>query len=508
MKSKKRLRRLLVGLTSVVMMLSMSSLAHAEDNNANSSGNAAVDNCANGIVEVQVAYNNGDEKLLLQTGTAFLINQTTAVTCAHVVQVSDESKARLKQITGKAFDKDKVVTQIVPMDGDYVDVKAVCNDSYDFAVLTFQDHKVDTRKPLVLGDSNAATRGTKVNPMGFPAVLSEIKSRSDWSSKMPEDVLSSSGTVAKSATTVKDESGKFIVYDADTKPGMSGGPLVDSNGAVVGIVKGTADDFGYAIMLDPLYTYLDNNGISYEKADGTIISNDESEEESEEDSSDEEAITTTTTAAPVVTTTVALPNEDEESSSPLTAIIIICAVVAAILIALIIIFAVRSGKKKEAPKSGGTGFVPPPPPQRPVEPNGGGFNGGVPTTPPTYPMQDDGGAETSLLNEGGETSVLGGAGARPRAMLVRRKNGTSYPVNKAEFTIGKQRSRVDCCINNNAISRQHAKIISRNGMYFITDLNSSNYTYVNGNQVAPNEEMPLNPGDIIKLADEEFDFRG
>ena len=72
MKSKKRLRRLLVGLTSVVMMLSMSSLAHAEDNNANSSGNAAVDNCANGIVEVQVAYNNGDEKLLLQIGTAFL----------------------------------------------------------------------------------------------------------------------------------------------------------------------------------------------------------------------------------------------------------------------------------------------------------------------------------------------------------------------------------------------------------------------------------------------------
>ena len=68
--------------------------------------------------------------------------------------------------------------------------------------------------------------------------------------------------------------------------------------------------------------------------------------------------------------------------------------------------------------------------------------------------------------------------------------------------------KVDYCISdNNTISRTHAQITYKNGEYYITDLKSTNYTYVNGNKVAADQDIKLRNGDKIKLSDEEFEFR-
>jgi pSer/pThr/pTyr-binding forkhead associated (FHA) protein len=57
------------------------------------------------------------------------------------------------------------------------------------------------------------------------------------------------------------------------------------------------------------------------------------------------------------------------------------------------------------------------------------------------------------------------------------------------------------------VSRTHANIIYKNGSYFIVDLNSTNGTFVNGQQLSANQEVRLNVNDRIKFADEEFIFR-
>lgn len=93
------------------------------------------------------------------------------------------------------------------------------------------------------------------------------------------------------------------------------------------------------------------------------------------------------------------------------------------------------------------------------------------------------------------------------ASLERALTGEMISINKAVFRLGKERSYVDYFVNNNnAVSRSHADIIQRGKDYFIKDLNSKNFTYVNGQKIPVQVEIQINDGDRIKLANEEFVF--
>ena len=107
-----------------------------------------------------------------------------------------------------------------------------------------------------------------------------------------------------------------------------------------------------------------------------------------------------------------------------------------------------------------------------------------------------------------ETTILNDREAKQlKGYLYRSSTGESILVQSEEFTIGKNDSEVDYTIYNNTnISRIHAKIILKCGAYFIEDLNSTNYTYVNGSRVAPGYQQVLQNKDVIYLADEEFVF--
>lgn len=122
--------------------------------------------------------------------------------------------------------------------------------------------------------------------------------------------------------------------------------------------------------------------------------------------------------------------------------------------------------------------------------------------------------ETTVLNKGkvGETTVLdaakAGASRAATPVLVRRKNNEKIPVNKPVFRIGKEKSYVDYFVSDNtAVSRSHADIITRDGKFFIVDTNSTNHTYVNGAMIQSSMETPLNSGDTVRLANEEFEFK-
>jgi hypothetical protein len=56
-------------------------------------------------------------------------------------------------------------------------------------------------------------------------------------------------------------------------------------------------------------------------------------------------------------------------------------------------------------------------------------------------------------------------------------------------------------------SRHHATIQRSDNAYTLTDLGSTNGTYVNGNRIASFAPQPLSPGDMIKIGEVEIEFR-
>ena len=70
------------------------------------------------------------------------------------------------------------------------------------------------------------------------------------------------------------------------------------------------------------------------------------------------------------------------------------------------------------------------------------------------------------------------------------------------FRIGRAES-ADLRVESVEVSREHAEIVERNGMWLVRDLGSTNGTQVNGK---PIKEMLLSDGDILKVAETELTF--
>lgn len=73
----------------------------------------------------------------------------------------------------------------------------------------------------------------------------------------------------------------------------------------------------------------------------------------------------------------------------------------------------------------------------------------------------------------------------------------------ATASIGRMENN-DICIPEQHVSRQHALVTFRDGIFMITDLGSANGTFVNGKHLA--EPFPLASGDVIRLYVPELQF--
>ena len=94
-----------------------------------------------------------------------------------------------------------------------------------------------------------------------------------------------------------------------------------------------------------------------------------------------------------------------------------------------------------------------------------------------------------------------------KGFLIREKSGERIYLSRSLFVIGSDGLRVDYCVKDNkSISRVHAQIRQLNGAYTLEDLHATNGTYLNGVKLQDSEVKPLNPGDSIRLANEEFMF--
>ncbi|MCD7773687.1 MAG: trypsin-like peptidase domain-containing protein [Ruminococcus sp.] len=485
--------------------------ASAEEATTNEAVNAAT----GGIIEIEVRYNTTGEKgkgTLIQTGTGFLINQNTYLTCSHVIEIDDSTIEVLESEYNDDYDPDYLDINVI-VRGDIIEESTVVANSedYDYAVLTVPENTFNTRTPLVLSNCENVKQTQVVYALGYPSVVSFNQNNTDYAPFDTDDVTVSDGKISKIDYTFNDGTtmGLFIQHSATISAGNSGGPLVDENGYVIGINKGVVGEYKYALEIDQVIATLDDKGIDYDTPDDSTTT---TEESTDEEVTETTTLLTTTTQA--ATTEAATTNandagttsDSDDGDNNFILFVAIFGGAAVILIVVIIILIVKSGKKTPQPVASAPMAMPKTAPQAtPI------MVGGQRPTPPVQPQSypETGAGETTLLDDGrGETSLLGGGMQSARAMLIRRKNGTNIPIKGSEFIIGKQRSRVNYCINNNAISRQHAKISNNGGIFYITDMGSSNYTYVNGEEIAPNVPKQISNGDIIKLADEEFEFRG
>ena len=78
-------------------------------------------------------------------------------------------------------------------------------------------------------------------------------------------------------------------------------------------------------------------------------------------------------------------------------------------------------------------------------------------------------------------------------------------ITKDRFVLGKKAGAVDGVISfNDKISRIHCRIDRKGERYTITDLQSANGTYVNGKRLQANQPYRIGNGDIIRMANSDF----
>lgn len=75
--------------------------------------------------------------------------------------------------------------------------------------------------------------------------------------------------------------------------------------------------------------------------------------------------------------------------------------------------------------------------------------------------------------------------------------GTVIQISYIPFTLGKHPGLSDACIDRPTVSRLHARIDQKEGVYILTDLNSTNGTSVNGYPLQANETVSLGNGDSL-----------
>ena len=428
--------------------------------------NEAVREDTTGVVQVKLVYvdPNTQAESSIQSGTGFLINDSTVITCNHVVSIDPATMEIAMQTFG--VDQNTVLNNSVIKISVLRDITidaTVKNASaeMDYAILNLSSQLYD-RTYLPIRSSATVQQTEEAYSLGFPG---EVKYFQDVNTYTSDDVTIASGRVNKINTIGGVD---YIQTSTQFTSGNSGGPLVDANGAVIGICQGnTSDgfdkDYFYAIAIDQLTKSLDSLGIEYTSADAAAAPAPAETEPAQEDAqapaetapeatpvpaADKTALSALVTdmegmdlneytqdSAAVLTEALTnaqnvLANDaatQEEIDAAETALndafvgleagggnmmLVVIGIVAAVVIVVVIVIVVVVSKKKKKPEEANQyAYEAPAPRPAPVQPpvNNGGFAPVNPVTPPTTPVRypNSGAGETSVLSQGaGETTVL------------------------------------------------------------------------------------------------------
>lgn len=530
--------------------------------------NTKVTESAKGTLQVNLTYrDDNNSNIIFATGTGFLINSDTLVTCAHVVNLTDDECEYFANYFEKSIAEFKSrLGYSVTVQRD-VRVTATIEQmslEMDFAILQL-GQSIQNVTPLAIRSSSSVQRTETVYAIGFPEESGVVQSVSTFTS---DDATITQGIINKidSGTYFTGASVDYLQTSCKLTSGNSGGPMVDEDGNVVGICQGSTgtyesgDDYFYAIAIDQVTAVCDALGIPWTPAGSSPATTPDTEPtESTEAPEPTEPVVSVNTAAleAAIDEARAIPEdgytedsyanltaalnaaesaklssdqvaidraseelraaidglEDQKSNTTLLIIIIAAAVVVAVVVVVVLVVVSGSKKKKAAPAAAaagrremaGAGSM-----NKPAASQSGAFVRNDPTPMAgrpngTMPLTPEVG-ETTILNQGaGETTVL--SKVVNGGALIRLKTRERLTINKESMTIGRERKRVDICIpDNTSISRLHAKLVVRNGVTYLIDQNAANGTFVNGVKATPNQEVALKDGDKVMLAAEEFEY--
>lgn len=105
----------------------------------------------------------------------------------------------------------------------------------------------------------------------------------------------------------------------------------------------------------------------------------------------------------------------------------------------------------------------------------------------------------------GETEIL--IRTKHTEPRLKEQNGSDEIVlNKNNVLLGRMDGFVDHAIKSNSIGKVHAEISQNNGLFYISDCNSKNGTFINEQRILPNSKTEIIAGDIIRFANIEYIF--
>ncbi len=106
----------------------------------------------------------------------------------------------------------------------------------------------------------------------------------------------------------------------------------------------------------------------------------------------------------------------------------------------------------------------------------------------------------------GQTQRLPVGNGRHLQYISKNGRQARMDLDKMPFLLGRYRDQVDGCLEHPAVGKIHAEIRETKDGLSLVDLNSKNGTSINGNSIFPYLAVPIVPGDVIRLANEEITY--
>ena len=555
--------RLLGVMVAVFMAIAMAAAVAALPAKAYAD-EAAVRDVANGVLKLNWHVDGED----YSRGSCFLINDQTVVTAYHCTFFS-KNELDARGVYGSDVQELRDhMTYSVSINRDVKVGATLVNysEEQDFAILKL-DQPLNGYKALTFRDSSTVEAAETVYSVGFPA-NSDLKAIKSYTA---DDATFKRGTISKPEGLYQgtmnfwfDVNGYFLQTDCPISGGDSGGPMVDVNGNVEGISVMGNESFYFCVGSDVVTPVLKTLGIEYKEVGpgGSTTTNasttggsssaaspaaetyalsftalDSAISKAKDLKSDEytaesfQAVTTALAAAEDAKKLELADDSDkaayEEAQAKIdkavsdlndamsadklqkkpeglpTAAII--GIIVAIVALIAIIAAIMASRKKKGAQPAAPAAQAPmgaPAPAAPAAAQPALQSGAQTWQKPAA----EGAAETTILeDEASDTVILFQAASG--GSLTRMSTNEQIPINSAEFTIGRERSKVNYCLEgNSSISRIHVRIVVRDGKVYLVDNKAANGTFVNGVKCRPGEEVLLKGGDIITLADEKFKY--
>ena len=137
---------------------------------------------------------------------------------------------------------------------------AASDSALDLALLSMSAANVPY---LALGDSDAVSPGQPAQALGFPfGQQLSLDSGPDNTRAIPE-MTTSSGTISAVRSTA-DAERRYLQISANVNPGNSGGPLIDKDGFVVGVIRSRLRDatgIAFAIPINQAKAFFESRGL-------------------------------------------------------------------------------------------------------------------------------------------------------------------------------------------------------------------------------------------------------